>query len=116
MHVLAASFAVLVGAAGWFYLFYSRAGSQLGAVEGLPRNRLRTRLRRVGGLSMLALAAVFYTAFRLTPTEPGIAAPRGAGVAWLIVIVLLAVVLALGLVDVLLTKHLRDDLRRNTRR
>lgn len=112
MHALAGIFAVLVGIAGWFYLFQARGGAGLECIEGQRRNRWRSRLRRVGGLAMLMLAGLFYIAFRLTPTTPDQPVHRWLALAWLGVIALLGIVIALGLIDVLLTHRLRRDLRK----
>lgn len=113
MHALAAIFSLLAGVAGWFYLFQAHADAGLAALEGQRRNRWRSRLRRAGGLSMLLLAALFYVAFRLTPTSAEQPVDRSVALAWLGVVALLAVIIALGLADVILTRRLRSDLLRD---
>ncbi len=103
-HYLPGIFALLVAAAGWFYLFYSRAAERLSVVEQPELNKKRTRLRRVGGVSMCLLGVAFFAgsytfnidthrlAFTLT---------------WLGVLVLLVVVTVSGLMDLRLTMRLR---------
>jgi hypothetical protein len=112
MHALAVIFSLLAGAAGWFYLFYARADAGLSSFEGERSNRWRARLRRAGGLTMLLLAALFYVAFRLTPTTLDQVPGESAAAAWLGVLLLLGAVLVLGLADVILTHRLRRELRK----
>lgn len=112
MHALAVIFSLLAGVAGWFYLFYARADAGLASVEGERSNRWRARLRRVGGLTMLLLAALFYFAFRITPTTADQVPGESVAAAWLGVLLLLVGVLALGLTDVILTHRLRRALRK----
>jgi UDP-N-acetylmuramyl pentapeptide phosphotransferase/UDP-N-acetylglucosamine-1-phosphate transferase len=109
MHALAASLSILCGAAGWFYLFHADRNAGLVGIEQAGRNRLRSVLRRVGGLAMLLLGAMFYVAFRLTPMQQG-EPVRGAAMAWLAVFALLALVILLGGCDVYLTARLRREL------
>ena len=47
MNFLPAIFALLVAAAGWYYLFYSKAAIGLRGIEDDRQNRLRVRLRRL---------------------------------------------------------------------
>jgi UDP-N-acetylmuramyl pentapeptide phosphotransferase/UDP-N-acetylglucosamine-1-phosphate transferase len=109
MSYLPAIFALLVGAAGWFYMFYSRAASNLTGVESEPDNRLRIRLRRVGGLTMIVLAFVSYAACVAIERERAIEA------AWylLAVLMLLGAILVLGLIDLRLTQKLRRARKRD---
>jgi UDP-N-acetylmuramyl pentapeptide phosphotransferase/UDP-N-acetylglucosamine-1-phosphate transferase len=109
MNYLPAIFALLVGAAGWFYLFYSRAATNLTEVESQPDNRLRIRLRRVGGLVMIVLAFVSYAACVAIERE------RAVEAAWymLAVLTLLGAILVLGLIDVRLTQKLRRARKRD---
>jgi hypothetical protein len=53
---------LMIAAAGWYYLFYSRAAHRLGAIEAADANRWRVLLRRCNGLLMMALAALVYIA------------------------------------------------------
>lgn len=112
MHALAAILSLLIGAAGWFYLFYANPGAGLESIEARMRSRLRARLRRIGGLAMIGLAVLFYIAFRFTPIDGETRPPWSVGLAWLGVIVLLGIVLLLGLIDVILTGRLRRDILR----
>ena len=57
---LPAIFALIVGAAGWFYMFYSRAALKLASMEPPQANQRRVRLRRACGFVMILLAFVFY--------------------------------------------------------
>jgi hypothetical protein len=106
LQILAGVFSLLVGAAGWFYLFYSRAAEKLAGVEAARTNALRVNLRRVGGCAMIGLAVTFYIGcvalLRRNLTL--------FGAMMFAVLVLMAVILVLGLVDLRLTNRLR---RRN---
>jgi peptidoglycan/LPS O-acetylase OafA/YrhL len=104
----AAILALLVGIAGWFYLFYSRAAHRLAGLEESAANGRRRRLRRVNGLVMLVLAVLIYVGFALDPhRQPG---PFIA--VWITVIPLLLVVVTLALIDMRLTADIRRRLRR----
>jgi heme exporter protein D len=105
---LAALFALVVAAAGWFYLFYSKAAGRLGGVEARGANVLRVRLRRVNGVAMLSLAVLFYAGFNAVVDRAG---PLTFLAVWLGVMVLLATIVILVLVDVRLTAKLREQLR-----
>jgi UDP-N-acetylmuramyl pentapeptide phosphotransferase/UDP-N-acetylglucosamine-1-phosphate transferase len=100
-------FALIVAAAGWYYLFYSQAAVRLHGVEQGPQNRLRVRLRRVGGLVILLLAAAFYAMFVMLRSERYAA----AGALLLVVMVLMGGVLVLGLIDLRFTHRMRGDPR-----
>ena len=107
---LAALFSLVVGAAGWFYLFYSKAAHRLEGVEARGANLWRVRLRRVNGVAMLALAVLFYAGFNNVDDRTG---PAAFVAIWLGVMALLATIVVLVLVDVRLTARLRERLRRN---
>lgn len=109
MEYLPGIFALLVAIAGWFYMFYSRAAHRLATVEDDRINRRRILLRRVGGLSMVALGACFYAGYYATDREHP---TRAFAMLWLIVLVLMMVILFLGLVDLRLTRKLREEQRR----
>ena len=101
--ILPAIFSLLVAAAGWFYMFYSRAAHNLAGLEKDALNLRRIRLRRVGGFIMFCLAIAFFIGF-----QPYVEESRGAFVAvWGLVLVLLLAVVVLGLVDLRLTWKLR---------
>ena len=106
MYYMPGIFALLVMAAGWFYIFYSSAAQRLSAIEDMRLNTMRVRLRRVNGLVMMLLAVSFYAAC-YTAVEP-------RSVSWLFVsiVVLLAVMITMALVDLQLTRRLREQ-RRN---
>ena len=105
MRYLAGIFALLTGAAGWFYLFYSRAAQRLAGIEDQRLNDRRIALRRVGGVVMLLLAGLFFAgfyAFDDPPSRPGLF----VGV-WLGVFALLIAVIVLAMIDLRLTRKLR---------
>jgi hypothetical protein len=97
-------FALFVAAAGWFYLFYSRAAERLEGIENQALNHRRRTIRRIGGVSMCLLGVAFFAgSYTFDPD-----ARRSAFVAtWLIVIILLLVVTVSGLLDLRLTIRLR---------
>jgi hypothetical protein len=96
-------FCLLVAAAGWFYMFYSQAAANLVGVEGGATNRLRVRLRRVGGLAMILLAITFYLGSVAIERQQ-----RTAALACLLMVVMLMVIIVvLGLVDLRLTHKIR---------
>jgi hypothetical protein len=95
---------LLVGIAGWYYLFYSRAAHRLATVEADAANARRVRLRRLNGAVMLVLAALIYIGTRGIDAQQH---PRAFLAVWSCVICLLLAVVALALVDVRLTMKLR---------
>ena len=101
--VVAAIVALIVGAAGWYYLFYSNAARRLAPVEGSAANDRRHRLRRANGAVMLVVAGLFYAGFTLNPDRSRVPFL----VVWTAVMLLLIVVVALAFVDVRLTAKLR---------
>ena len=109
MEILAGILALLIAAAGWYYMFYSRAAQNLSAIEGGDVNRRRVILRRINGFLMCALAVVFYI---------GVAALARrdiklfAGMMFA-VLALMAALLVFGLIDLRLTHALRKQLRRD---
>ena len=108
MQWLPAIFALLAGAAGWYYLFYSKAAHSLRSVEGQRINNQRMRLRRINGLMMLLLAIAFFAGFRTVDEKHS---PVAFLLVWLAVLLLLAIVVVLAMVDLRLTMKLRS--RRN---
>ena len=109
MEVLAGILALLIAAAGWYYLFYSRAAQNLSAIEGNESNRRRVFLRRTNGFLMCALAVVFYI---------GVAALARSDLklfVWMMfaVLALMAALLVFGLIDLRLTHALRKQIRRD---
>lgn len=101
-------FSLLTAAAGWYYLFYSRAAQKLQAVEEKRTNARRVLLRRAGGAIMLALGVLFFAGF-----QEGL--PDGAFLGiWLGVLALLGAIVLLALYDVRLTWKLHRH-RQNPR-
>jgi UDP-N-acetylmuramyl pentapeptide phosphotransferase/UDP-N-acetylglucosamine-1-phosphate transferase len=96
-------FSLLVAAAGWFYMFYSKAAANLADVEANERNLRRIRLRRVGGFFMFLLAVAFFVGFQPYVWESEMAV---LGV-WVLVLFLLLAIVVLGLIDLRLTWQLR---------
>ncbi len=104
---VATIFALLAGAAGWYYLFYSKAARRLAGVEGGPVNARRHLLRRANGALLLVLGGLFYAGFTINPDAHRV---RWAAV-WFAVLLLLLAVIALVLVDMRLTARLRRRLK-----
>ncbi|HXE53802.1 MAG TPA: hypothetical protein VN541_12340 [Tepidisphaeraceae bacterium] len=102
-------FALLTAAAGWYYMFYSRAARRLDRIEASERNTLRVRLRRLGGLIMLLLGVLFFAGFQSWVTDR---AGLFIGV-WIGVLFLLLGIVVLALIDVRLTWKLRHQRRRD---
>ena len=104
MSHLPTAFALLTAAAGWFYLFYSRAAHNLARVEGAADNRARVLLRRAGGVCMIALGICFFMGFNtFDPKER----PSAFVTTWFAVFLLLGTTMVLALIDVRLTMRLR---------
>jgi Na+/H+ antiporter NhaD/arsenite permease-like protein len=105
MKFVAAIFSLLVAAAGWHYLFYSRAAVRLAEVEDQRLNHRRITLRKVCGFVMLLLAICFLTLFwTFRPDD----SPMAYLLMMLAVMLLLAAVVILALIDMRLTMHLRS--------
>ncbi|MGH7215084.1 MAG: hypothetical protein ACREIT_10010 [Tepidisphaeraceae bacterium] len=97
-------FALLVAAAGWFYMFYSRAAVNLAGLEDQKLNRWRIRLRRVSGGAMFLLAiALFMGEYTFDAEER----PQAFMLAWLAALLLLLMIVILALIDLRLTWRLR---------
>ena len=94
---------LLVGVAGWYYLFYSRAAHRLATIEVNAANARRIRLRRMNGAVMLVLAALIYIGARGIDPEQR---PRAFLAVWIGVFFLLLAVVVLALVDLRLTMKL----------
>jgi len=106
--MLAPLFALAVAAAGWYYMFYSRAAAGLRGVEEQPVNQRRIRLRRINGLLMFLLGVAFFALFTLDQRRP-----TAAFLAMLLTVLFLLVgILALALLDLRLTWRLRQRRRR----
>ena len=96
-------FSLLTAAAGWYYLFYSRAAHQLESIEAQQINVVRILLRRVGGLVMILLGALFFAGFQRR-VESSVQVYTAV---WLGVLFLLAAIVVLALIDMRLTWKLR---------
>ena len=102
---LAGIFALLTAAAGWFYVFYSRAAQRLSGVEDQRLNERRVKLRRVGGVAMFLLGGFFFAGFR--GLEQPHWSPRALLAVWMTVFGLLIVIVVLGMIDLRLTYRMR---------
>ena len=109
MGALTSIFSLLVGAAGWYYMFYSRAALKLSCVEGEQRNRLRQRCRQANGFVMFCLAVALYAGFNTA--DPHTSAQTFISV-WLGVFVMLLIIVLLAMVDLRLTWQLRHGRRK----
>ena len=109
MEYLPGIFALIVAAAGWFYMFYSRAAHRLAAVEDQQINRKRVLLRRVGGFAMVALGACFYAGYYATDSKQP---TRAFAMLWFVVLMLMMLIMVLGLIDLRLTRRLREEQKR----
>ncbi len=110
MHPLAAILSLLIAAAGWFYMFYSRAAEKLADIEAQAINLRRIRMRRAGGLAMFLLAIFFFAGFRPVNNEES---ARWYLFIWMMVILLLGLIVILGLIDLRLTMKLRRHRRQD---
>jgi len=113
MRVMPAIFALLVGAIGWYYLFFSQAANRLGSIEEQRTNRLRGLLRRINAILMLLIALGI--AFATYKFEDRRGFENAYILTWFIVMMLLLAVVILGLIDVRLTWKLRRTLRDRNR-
>lgn len=111
MHALSSVFSLLVAAAGWYYMFYSRAATRLGGIEDETTNRWRQRLRRANGFVMFLLAVGFYAGFNTIDPRASQSAAAAFVAVWLSVFVLLLVIVLLVLFDLRLTLRLRHRRR-----
>lgn len=108
MSYLPAIFALLCGAAGWFYFLHAGRASHLEGIEHPRDNALRIRLRRIGGVAMVVLAISFYGSYHLAQHE---------GNALLVLLcmavmaLLLPVILFLAWVDLRLTRKMRENIK-----
>jgi hypothetical protein len=101
-NIIADILAFVCGAAGWFYMFYSKAAVKLTGIEPEKRNSLRLTLRRVCGGALFVLGADFILFNAVDPKRnPGMF----MGVL-LAALLLLLVVVVLAFVDLRLTLKL----------
>jgi hypothetical protein len=106
--LVTALFSLLVAAAGWYYMFYSRAATNLSGIEREDLNRKRHLLRRIGGFIMFLLAVGMYAGFN--SVDP-LVSPNAFILIWLGVFVLLLVTVILAMIDLRLTWKLRHRRR-----
>jgi len=112
MQWLPAIFALLAGAAGWYYLLYSKAAHALRSIEGERVNNQRLRLRRLNGLMMLLLAVAFFAGFRTVDEKRS---PIAFLLVWLAALLLLAIIVVLAMVDLRLTMKIRNRQNKDQR-
>ena len=108
MQWLAGILALLIGIAGWFYLFYSRAAKNLAGVENPNINVRRVIFRRVAGVVLLLLAGTFYAGMTLLDN----ASDWAFVLIWGSVLVLLFCVVVLGFIDLRYTMRFYKGRRR----
>ncbi|HSI33424.1 MAG: hypothetical protein ACAI43_21860 [Phycisphaerae bacterium] len=106
---LTALFSLIVAAAGWYYMFYSRAAARLGAVEGERENRTRQRLRRLNGGAMFLMAVLFFAGFNAIDYRES---PNAFIGVWFGVFVLLLAIVVLAMIDVRMTFRMRQRRQR----
>jgi hypothetical protein len=107
--LLAGIFALVIGAAGWFYMFYSKAAASLQGFEEQSINTRRVRLRRIGGFCMILLAMGMYVGVAgLDWEKPTL----WFAIVWVLVMALVFVITLLALIDLRLTKQLRQRRKR----
>ena len=104
--IISGIFALIVAAAGWYYMFYSRAARNLSVIENESMNRKRQRLRQINGFCMVVLAVCMFAGVYTFDWQES---PEGFVLVWVAVMILLIVILALVLADVRLTARLRDE-------
>jgi hypothetical protein len=108
MPAFTAIFSLLIGAAGWYYMFYSRAAANLNGIEDQSLNRRRHRLRQVGGFNMLLLAIGLFAGFNAV--DPEVSKEAFVSI-WMGIFLLLLIVVLLAMVDLRLTWRLRQRRR-----
>jgi hypothetical protein len=104
LRYVAAILDLLIGVAGWYYLFYSKAAVRLDGIETPAVNQRRRRLRRFNGLIMLLLAGSFYAGIFAVDADH---TPQAFVAVWLSVLLLLLVIVVLAVADLRLTTKLR---------
>jgi hypothetical protein len=102
-------FALIIAASGWHYAFHSVAASQLAVFEQQEINRRRTRLRRAAGVAMIAMAICFFLGFERASPQDNPSVFVGL---WVGVMILLAAIVWLAMLDLRLTRQLRESIER----
>ena len=111
MGPLTTVFSLLVAAAGWYYMFYSRAATNLSGIEDDRANHRRQRLRQINGFVMLLLGVALFGGFHSVDSNTG---PQAFILVWLAVILLLLTITLLALADLRLTVKLQRRRRSNS--
>jgi hypothetical protein len=96
---------LLIAAVGWYYMFYSRAAWDLKEIEARQINMKRVLCRRINGGIILLLGVMVFAGLQKLP-------PVVFLIVWLIAMSLLALSVALGIVDLRLTWKLSRVRRR----
>ena len=98
--------------AGWFYLTRSRLVEELNSIESPRRNRIRRKVRRLGAMTMIALAIVLFVGVWMLM---GSKASPQLMLVWLLVVILLLFILILSvMVDIYLTARMRGMFRKQS--
>ena|SRR3954452_25307084 len=108
MNVFRDVFCLLVAAAGWYYMFYSRGATNLQGLEAADYNRRRQRYRQVNGFVMVLLGAAMFAGFH---TVDAATSAQAFLLVWMSVFVLLFTIVLLAMVDLRLTWRLRQRRR-----
>jgi len=111
MNHLPAVLALLVLAAGWYYLFFSTAAQQLSRIEQPRLNTLRVRLRRANGIVMMLLAVAFFASYYTVNEQTSV---NTAMFVMVSVLILICAMIALAVIDVRLTQKLRRQRKKDS--
>jgi steroid 5-alpha reductase family enzyme len=95
-------FCLIVLAAGWYYIFYSPAAHRLHGIEDVRLNALRIGLRRVNGVIMMLLATALFASMHT------VGEPHAAAWVFMGIIILMSLMVTLALVDLQLTRKLKE--------
>lgn len=96
---------LLIGATGWYYLFYSRAAHRLRGMEHDAVNLRRIHLRRINGFLLLVLAVALFAGLEVIDAHKQ---PNLFIIIWTGVLILLALSITLALIDLRLTWIMRN--------
>lgn len=108
MQVFSALFSLFIAAADWYYMFYSRAATNLHGIEDQALNHRRQRLRQIGGFFMLLLAVALFAGFH---TVDAATSAQAFLLVWMSVFLLLLLIVLLAMADLRLTWKLRNRRR-----
>ena len=101
-------FAIVLAAVGGWYVFMSKAATDLAGIEAKRRNRQRVKLRRLNGVVIVLMSGALFVLLAAADRRD----PNLAIWGMLLMCVLLTTSLALAVRDIRLTRQLRADLRR----